>query len=186
MADLRTTALEKRDGLMTRRTITAPAASLLELARHYMTGDSTIGVWQLHEVRWGRLTDGTIHLYENAPVEEAYIQEVRIFNANEELHLYRRQDSYTGRYVRDEGAEAVSYVDSFSRLWGERQGEVQDGFVTLRDAQRFLQMPVPVDAVGTTYGLVTRNYIHVDEKTGQAGFGDYRYVRIDAAEGGNE
>ena len=54
-----------------------------------------------------------------------------------------------------------------------------DGYVRLRDDGRGLEMIVPCgDINAEQYGLVTRNYIEADEQTKQAGYTDYRFVRI--------
>ena len=88
-------------------------------------------------------------------------------------------------------AAMVEYIDSISRFWGERNEEARDvpeGYMKLEDAARKLTQMLPrVEGQARYYGLVTRSYIGY-EATGQAGYTDYRYVRIAAAdvEGGME
>ena len=66
--------------------------------------------------------------------------------------------------------------------------DLPEGYMKLEDAARKLKQILPqAEGHAKYYGLVTRSYIGY-EATGQAGYADYRYVRIAAAdvEGGME
>lgn len=166
----------------------ATAAALHGAIQRYMKKKGQAVVWSYAWVRWGRW-DGeqvSLALGEADPRE---ILEIRVFNREEELRLVRESDCFAGRYVADGAGEEHYHVDSFSRLWGERdlQGEVPHGYVRLVDHARKLEMDVPFEgqAEGLKYlGLETRNYVMSDEATGLSGYGDYRYVAIEPAQGG--
>ncbi len=160
------------------------------LLRENMAGDALVVLWLMHGIVWGKWKGGALSLKpdENVTPEEAaaseYWQELRVFNEDEELHLRRVDDAFTGRYRRDEGQDGPNaYVDSFSRLWGEKQS-IADGYVTLVDSSRKLRLVVPTEDDARWYGLQTRNYIGSDEDTGLSGYIDYRFVHIASAEEG--
>lgn len=137
--------------------------------------------WQIQNIIWG-LYDGE-KLFSHAEITPQYWLECRIFNEFEEFHLKRIENKFCGRYVTEiDGAENF-YADSFSRFWGENNG-TNDGFIKLLDRQRKLYMEIPCEKNSTWYGLLTRNYISSDEKTGLCGFTDYRFVAIEPAKEG--
>lgn len=159
------------------------SGTLQELAAAYMKDDGIVVCWQRHRIIWGYWRDGHIVLSDGSQLQEIHVLEVRIFNDAEEIHLLRQGDTYVGRYIQDGMGQDTTYVDSWARLWG-KAGKAAHGFVTLRDDERFLTMTIPCDEEDAYYGLVTRNYVTADEQTGQAGYSDYRFVRIEPMKGG--
>ena len=147
-----------------------------------------IVIWQVQNIIWGKVEAGKINLHGEAEINVDHWLECRAFNQNEEIHLKRKGDKFCGRYVRDELGQGTFYVDSFAKLWGDEVNQSEenfDGYVRLLDKQRKLYMEVPCDEVGAGwYGLLTRNYIASDEKTGLSGYVDYRFVAIEPAKGG--
>ena len=121
---------------------------LQTLLQSYVTADANVVLWQYNAIRWGRWMDGRLQMADGNAVSEDILLEVRAFNRDEELHVYRRDHAYTGRYIRDQGGTSSTYIDSVSRLWGEKVA-TQQGYVTLKDAQRFLTMTVSCDADAT-------------------------------------
>lgn len=143
---------------------------------------ATVVVWQVNTIRWGKWEQGTLAFADSQEAKTALWLECRIFNEEKELHLTRQKDQFTGRLVEDGAGEATEYVDACSRFWGECKAR-EAGWMTLRDDDRKLSLTVP-ESEGTArfYGLVTRNYIGIHEKTAQAGYTDYRYVKIASAD----
>jgi CRISPR-associated protein (TIGR03984 family) len=138
--------------------------------------------WQIQNIVWGKFENGKI--FSIAEITPQYWLECRIFNETEELHLKRIKNKLCGRYVEDTKGTGNFYVDSFSRFWGENFG-TSDGFIKLLDRQRKLFMEVPcAEKNSNWYGLLTRNYISSDEKTGLSGYTDYRFVAIEPAKEG--
>lgn len=138
--------------------------------------------WQIQNIMWGKYNNGEfITLSDITP---QFWLECRIFNETEELHLKRIENKLHGRYITEKQGTGNFYSDSFSRFWGENSGAV-DGFIKLLDKQRKLFMEIPCDKINAKwYGLLTRNYISSEEKTGLSGYTDYRFVAIDSAEEG--
>ena len=155
--------------------------------RKYMKKEADVVVWEMQAIVWGHW-NGTEFEWQQADMDIADWLEIRVFNAQEEMHLALVGDKLEGRYITDAEGEQVSVVDSFARLWGSKsknQQGVADGFVRLEDKSRKLKMEVPYHGdVSKTewYGLFTRNYIGSDEMTGLSGYEDYRYVAIESAE----
>lgn len=138
--------------------------------------------WQIQNIIWGKY-DGE-KLFSSAEITPQFWLECRIFNEIEELHLKRVENKFVGRYISEIDGEKNFYADSFSRFWGENSGAA-DGFIKLLDKQRKLYMEIPcAEKNSQWYGLLTRNYISSDEKTGLSGYSDYRFVAIEPAEEG--
>lgn len=157
------------------------------LLRDTMTADALIVLWQMHSVVWGKWQNGGISLAPGEAITPEYWQELRVFNEHEELHLWRVEKGFAGRYRKDEdednGNAPDTYVDSFSRFWGENRGAAEQ-YVTLVDSSRKLRLVIPAEDGFRWYGLQTRNYVGSDEETGLSGYVDYRFVHIASAEEG--
>ena len=152
--------------------------------------EANVVVWQVHGITWGRWQNGSLKLAGDAAKKCSLWLELRVFNEEEELHLKKSGDLWLGRWRKDGAGEATEYVDSISRFWGEmvETADLPEGYMKLEDAARKLKQILPqAEERAKYYGLVTRSYIGY-EATGQAGYADYRYVRIAAAdvEGGME
>ena len=165
-------------------------AALCEKLETLGMKEANVVVWQVHGITWGRWQNGSLKLAGDAAKKCSLWLELRVFNEEEELHLKRSGDLWLGRWRKDGAGEATEYVDSISRFWGERveAADAPEGYMKLEDAARKLKQILPqAEEHAKYYGLVTRSYIGY-EATGQAGYADYRYVRIAAAdvEGGME
>lgn len=113
-----------------------------------------------------------------------YLMQMRIFNENEELLLQRDGAEFRARYIADAAIERNGYaktecVDSSSPLFGKPDGEnSRQGFVQLKEGGRKMRMTIPAEKGSSVYLLKTRSYIVYDDKTGQAGYGFWRFVSI--------
>ena len=165
-------------------------AALCEKLETLGMKEANVVVWQVHGIVWGCWQNGSLKLAGDAAKKCSLWLELRVFNEEEELHLKKSGDLWLGRWRKDGAGEATEYVDSISRFWGERveAADAPEGYMKLEDAARKLKQILPqAEEHAKYYGLVTRSYIGY-EVTGQAGYADYRYVRIAAAdvEGGME
>ena len=151
---------------------------LEKILRENFTGDGIFVAWQIQDIVWGKFDGEKLLLKNDASPNFDDWLECRVFNRREELHLKRADEKFFGRYVRDEDGTENFFVDSFSRLWGER---LTDGWITLQDAARKISMELPIDGGEKFFGLLTRNYIGSDEATGLSGYVDYRFVAIESA-----
>ncbi|MFC2741115.1 MAG: CRISPR-associated protein Csx19, partial [Selenomonas sp.] len=165
-------------------------AALCEKLETLGMKEANVVVWQVHGIVWGCWQNGSLKLAGDVAKNCSLWLELRVFNEEEELHLKKSGDLWLGRWRKDGAGEATEYVDSISRFWGEmvEAADLPEGYMKLEDAARKLKQILPqAEEHAKYYGLVTRSYIGY-EATGQAGYADYRYVRIAAAdvEGGME
>lgn len=165
-------------------------AALCEKLETLGMKEANVVVWQVHGIVWGCWQNGSLKLAGDVAKNCSLWLELRVFNEEEELHLKKSGDLWLGRWRKDGAGEATEYVDSISRFWGEmvEAADLPEGYMKLEDAARKLKQILPqAEERAKYYGLVTRSYIGY-EATGQAGYADYRYVRIAAAdvEGGME
>ena len=165
-------------------------AALCEKLETLGMKEANVVVWQVHGIVWGCWQNGSLKLAGDVAKNCSLWLELRVFNEEEELHLKKSGDLWLGRWRKDGAGEATEYVDSISRFWGEmvEAADLPEGYMKLEDAARKLKQILPqAEEHAKYYGLVTRSYIGY-EATGQAGYADYRYVRIAAAdvEGGRQ
>ena len=163
---------------------------LLTVLAEALPEGGLVTAWLPQQVLWGRY-DGKGFAFAKASSLTENVLEMRVFSREAEVYARNRGDNtYLVRICHDypagvaiadaEGME-TEYVDSLSRLWGENAG-VADGYAVLQDADRKIQMKIPVDdGSHKYYGLVTRNYIGYTENN-QAGYVDSRYVAIENGE----
>lgn len=172
------------DCLIEEKSCSLRKEDVLKLLAECFAEAASAVVWQIDAIRWGRWQDGKLNFADAGSLEMEYLQEIRVFHGQKELHLVRQGNLLKGRSIEDgvQGME-TAYVDSLSRLWGEKEA-AQNGFITLQDKERKLQMTIPCEETAQYYGLITRSYIGYAEETGQAGYTDYRFKEITAADGG--
>ena len=150
---------------------------LLTVLAEALPEGGLVTAWLPQQVLWGRY-DGKGFAFAKASSLTENVLEMRVFSKEAEVYARNRGDNtYLVRICHDypagaaaAGAEGMEteYVDSLSRLWGENAG-VADGYAVLQDADRKIQMKIPVDdGSHKYYGLVTRNYIGYTENN-QAG-----------------
>lgn len=178
--------LQRHEGVYTKTSGTCGAladVNIASVAKEHMQHDSLVVIWSVHEVKWGYYKNGAFQFSDGSTaVENAYLQEMRIFNDIEELRITVQNGSVVYRYISDASGESVSYVNSTSRMIGENDaGYAQlhkiEGFTHLVDTGRKLSQIIPVTATKQYCYLTTRNYIgYLDNH--QASYTDYRYVSI--------
>lgn len=155
------------------------------LAEKFIDSRAVFIAWQIQSVVWGIYEGGKLNLRDKTSPKPENWLECRIFNADAEIHLKRRENILSGRYIQDVEGAGKFYVDSFARLWGECDKKISaaNGYINLLDRERKLYMEIPCENVGAKYyGLLTRNYIDSDENTGLSGYTDCRFVAIEPAE----
>ncbi|MGM9580872.1 MAG: CRISPR-associated protein Csx19 [Anaerovibrio sp.] len=171
------------------RAVAGSWQELLALLAEALPDGGLVTAWLPQQVLWGRY-DGSSFTFPQGGSLAENVLEMRVFSREAEVYARNRGDNtYLVRICHDypagaadagtEGTE-TEYVDSLSRLWGENKG-IADGYAVLKDADRKIQMKIPVDENHCKYGLVTRNYIGYTENN-QAGYVDSRYVAIENGE----
>ena len=165
-------------------TIDATADALADCLKTQFEEPVTLVLWACQTVSFGSWDGSSLRLVKDG-IEAEDIYELRAYNARAELHLLRSGNTLTGRLASDAEGSGQNVVDSFSRLWGTvaPKAAVPDGYTCLRDNARGIELIVPYNGPrARQLGLTTRSYIGYDKDTGLAGYSDYRFVSIDAAE----
>lgn len=156
-----------------------------KLQSFFPARDGLVIIWQVHRIIWGRWVAGRLSLVDGSSLEAQYVEELRAFDESGELHLRRRGEQLSGRYIQDGHGAAVDYVDSLSPFYGKAEATGKPDVVCLRDEDRKLEMELPasLDGSAETCGLATRNYITANPKTGQASYNEYRFLGIVSMDG---
>lgn len=156
------------------------AASLVtEELKEMKTGFAACWLW--HEVLFGKIENGSL-VFPAGKISDLDrdLREMRLFNKDRELYLYRTEKGFRSRRRIDGKGERAEYIEAKQILWGTA-GDVQGGWTTLSE-KRGIRLTVPIEARGVDEKrrvvLVTRNYI-TDSDIGQAGITDCRFVDLD-------
>lgn len=140
--------------------------------------------YSMNELKFGYFTENTCIFADGKPLDEPYLLQLRIFNDNGEILLQKDGSTFQMRHIQDaaEQGKETEYIDIVSPLLGDRNAgaQVPPHFACLFEQGRKISMTIPTDETAKNYLLKTRNYITYDKKTGQAGYGFWRFVDIKA------
>lgn len=152
----------------------------------------------------GRCDKGKLHYFDPSDskvkdsIDFKYLQKLRIFNKDAELHIWKTQGIFKGRIraeKRFQGAnktkhndfEIVEFVQADQILFGTTSSDIENGFTKLTE-DRGTEVILPftnivLDAPDKRIAIRTRNYIGYNE-IGQAGYVDCRFVEFVKMPGG--
>lgn len=155
-----------------------------ELAK--VAGSFKVAAFFDNQVKLGRFNAGTFIFADGLDLDIEYLQELRLFNEEQELYFKRSSVGFKLRRIEDNKGEAeVECVDTCANFFGDKvDSGLASGFAKLWEEGRKIGLVIPVDEDAKHYALKTRTYITYDEQTGQAGFCYYRYVDVVRAERG--
>lgn len=74
------------------------------------------------------------------------IQEARLFNKTQEVYLWRSENGYMVRIIRDNDEKTTYIIDEQHILWGVTGKLQPDDFTKLEDGAQGLHHSVPIDA----------------------------------------
>jgi CRISPR-associated protein (TIGR03984 family) len=142
-------------------------------------------------VTWGRLDGARWRLGSEVfpdlcpRLSDISIQELRVFCREFEVLVWRKQDGYRGRVLRDVERSSLSgpvAPDEEKRpLLGDRVIEHRDGFTRVGDgtgAEQVLPLRLPERPMSTRPLLVLRHYFGRDEQTGCVRVAASRLVEV--------
>ncbi|WP_193769035.1 CRISPR-associated protein Csx19 [Metasolibacillus meyeri] len=148
---------------------------LLTCIRAQENGDMYVMADQA--VYFGKLVNGNIQLHGDTKFEEAYIQEVRIFDSEKELKLTRVNGNFIARLRKDGTGEETIYFDDTHKLWGS--GVKCDGEWSVLEEGRGMELAIPKKfAKDDAVVLIFRKYLAFQEwdpATAQS----FRYTVVD-------
>lgn len=118
---------------------------------------------------------------EKINIEDKYIQKIRIFNKNEELLLWRSNNTLKGRLRIDESGSGSEYIDVSQILFGTQDKDVNNEFTNLIEEDRRINITIPgkfeTSNSKKRVAIKTRNYIDYNEIF-QATYTDCRFVEF--------
>lgn len=126
-------------------------------------------------VIWGRLDKNGLRLSSDVapevspPLRDLTLQQCRLFGEGGELFLWRTDDGWTARSIRDEDGNSDEYFDEDQVLWGTGVENIEDGFTVVFEGQG-LKHAVPIVAAPELFGrnkrplrLKVRHYLVYDD-----------------------
>ena len=157
--------------------------SILNLIRdHFKDSTAFCFLYSDNEVRVAQWKSSQFVFPEGGALNAGYIQRFRCFNPTQELLLWRGSSGFSGR-LRKDGEGTPSYaVEACQVLWGTPERENSKGYTVLRET-RGPRLAIP-GSFGSSVNpktplmLKTRNYVDIIGETGQATYGDCRFVDL--------
>jgi CRISPR-associated protein (TIGR03984 family) len=142
--------------------------------------------WLNHAVRIGRVSGGMPVFADDSTADYAAdLVELRLFDAESELYVWRKDGGFGYRVRRDCEGNVMEYVQARQPLWGTRVAGEGNSWSTIEE-DRGIRFEVPFTGLELTplkrLCLVTRNYIGYNE-IDQAGYVDCRFVGFEQAGG---
>lgn len=143
------------------------------------TADTKLLAHTYDGVIWGYRDAQGWHLSSDAaptispPLDTQILLELRLFNAKEEIYLWRDGSHFRTRHIVDgQGYEQECY-DEPTILWGTQGTALPDGFTRLEDGSQGLAHAIPITVTISTQNvrpvfLQVRHYIEKDADTGLA------------------
>lgn len=113
--------------------------------------------------------------------EDKYIQKLRIFNQDQELYIWRTNNTLNGRFRKDnQGNNKIEYIDAKQVLFGTKLDNLSNCFIKLSEEKRRIKLIIPdnnfkVNDKDKRVAIQTRNYIDYNEIF-QATYTDVRFV----------
>ncbi len=144
-------------------------------------------VQALTETCFVSIEGGIIHTHDGHDPLAGLVQEVRIFDTNKELHLWREDDgTFSGRLRQDGQGKPCDHVDAVQIMFGTRS--VVEGQWSRLSEERYADLVIPgefhdVQPDVCRVGIRTRNYICYSPD-GVAGYEDSRFMAIELVRGG--
>ncbi|MFN8472211.1 MAG: CRISPR-associated protein Csx19 [Anaerolineae bacterium] len=134
-------------------------------------------------VIWGEWRADGLHLSSNAYATPGLTAELRAktllqaraFGPDAELFLWRTDDGWRGRWVRDGQGQPRDTLDEPQLLWGTTREDYQDGFVLLAEGAEGLRHAPPIAEAKLPQDKTKRFRLHLhvrhyleDDTDGQA------------------
>ena len=150
--------------------------------KHFHDSTAFCFLYSDNEVRVAQWKSSQFVFPEGGDLNAQYIQRFRCFNPTQELLLWRGSSGFSGR-LRKDGEGTPSYaVEAYQVLWGTPEGDNSKGYTVLQET-RGPRLAIP-GSFGSSVNpktplmLKTRNYVDIIGETGQATYGDCRFVDL--------
>ncbi len=159
-----------------------PLGDIKQMVSQYITERAYAVIYLDYKILIGTFRDAMFHTYNNEPLEDRYIQRLRVFDDKKELYIWRTEDGFKGRLRIDGQGDETHVVDASSVLFGTRIAETHDSGYSILTEDRGTELIVPmiglkIDNQRNRLFLRSRNYIGYTP-THQAGYVDCRFISI--------
>ncbi len=152
----------------------------LEDIKNYIKKESDVVAFLDNEVIIGRYERERFKFPEQKNIEFKYINRMRIFNENEELHIWRSNGIIKGRYRSDGDGNETDIVESYQVISGTT-AKKPDDYTRLIEEKKGIELLIPgewkADDKETRVALKTRHYIEYLQGY-QASYSDARMVNF--------
>jgi len=143
--------------------------------------EATIFALLKDKATFGKYTHQQIELPDNENIAFHKIEEMRIFDPNKELYIWRENNSLKGRLRKDlpeTGKKDIEYVISDLVLWGTRAKTEKPGWTTLKEDRGIeYTVPFPVKRVDEKHPLCLTIHTYIGYINDiQASYIDSRFV----------
>ena len=154
---------------------------LLDDIKKYITKGASVVAYLDNEVLVGTYSDGNFKFYNNKTISLEFIQQIRIFNENEELFLWRSNGKLKGRKRIDVEGDETDVIDANQVLFGTAIEKLDGDYACLSE-KRGMEIVLPdngyiVDDKKERVAIKTRNYISYTDNW-QATYTDVRFVKF--------
>lgn len=133
-----------------------------------------------YKVLIGKYSEGNFKFYKEEIFKPKYIQKMRIFDINQELYIWRKnEEEFRGRLRIDGPGIETDVIDACQILWGTK-AELLGEFSKIFEEDRGTELILPLKNVSFDNSenrvfIRTRNYISYRDND-QAGYEDCRFV----------
>jgi CRISPR-associated protein (TIGR03984 family) len=148
--------------------------------RENFAGKCYVVAWLDYKVLIGTWENEAFHFYQDEPFEHKFIQRLRVFDREKEIHVWRSHGRLKGRLRTDElSGTGVTAVVAHQVLFGTRHEVLSDHFTEIRE-QRGTKLILPfsnltVDDKENRVRIQTHNYVRFNP-VHQATYCDCRFV----------
>lgn len=155
----------------------------MEVVKTYGFDSGLALVWYYNRVKLYNAKEWILNLHGGVLAD---LVRARVFNEEQELHLWRSNQKIKGRHIKDNKEangskiEDIHWVDSKLPLNGSIIKCAEESYSLYSDKDQFkLDFPNSLTSIkeGSIY-IMTRNYIDYNSQW-QAGFVDCRFVKIE-------
>ncbi|HDL01099.1 MAG TPA: TIGR03984 family CRISPR-associated protein [candidate division Zixibacteria bacterium] len=151
-----------------------------DMIKHYIKSRSDVVAYLDNEVLIGKYNQAFI-FPENKEIKIRFVKRLRIFNQNEEFHIWRSSAGLKGRYRMDGDGKNTDFIESHQVLYGTKSECNEKDNYTVLSEQNGAEIVLPgkwmADNNRERVAIRTRHYI--DYKDGyQATYVDARFMEF--------
>ncbi len=154
---------------------------LSDLLKKYFNLGSVM-LWLDDRVLIGKWQDGDLQFYQESGFDFKYVQRLRVFNNNKEIHVWRSGEQWLGRIRIDEEGNETAVVIAHQLLFGTKGRRLDAQFIQLtEDRGTTLTLPLTNfhfeahDNPQSRIFIKTHNYVRTN-RVFQATYFDCRFV----------